>query len=132
MSFMTRLQNSWNLFAQSLTVMREHKKLMVFPIVTAALTFIIILFFGITIIATLVLQPTGFKYTQSQHWEAVGHTIFTVEPMEAPKNSASPQDKRQPVRLSKNGVIIFTIIYFVAMFLATFLPSRFITRFYAH
>lgn len=117
MSFTTRLHNSWHLFTQSLTVMRDHKKLMLFPAITAALTLLIILFF----IVPVALQPTGYKYTEIQHWKAVGQTILDVESMEAPQN----QDRRPSPKLTNNGYIFIAIIYFAAMFLATFFSVAF-------
>lgn len=105
------------MFTQSLTVMRDHKKLLVFPIVTAALTLLIILFF----IAPVALQPTGFKYTDIQHWKAVGQTIFTAGSMEASQNHNSPL----PAELTNNGILFISILYFAAMFLATFFSVAF-------
>jgi len=102
---------------QSLVVMRENKKLLVFPAMTAALTMFIILFF----VAPIALQQTGYNYTQSQHWKAVMQTIVTAESMEA----LNTQDSRQSPKLSNNGMIFFAIIYFIAMFFATFFTVAF-------
>ncbi len=120
MSFMTRLNNSWHLFTQSLTVMRDHKKLMVFPLVTAALTLLIILFF----IAPVALQSTGYNYTDIQHWKAVAGTIFIPASIEAPHTPHTADRQSSPV-LTNYGVIYFAIIYFAAMFLATFFSVAF-------
>ncbi len=117
MSFTTRLHNSWHLFTQSLTVMRDNKTLMVFPVITGALTLLILLFF----IAPVALQPTGYQYTELQHWKAVGQTFFTAESMESPQN----HDGRPSTRLTNNGVIFIAIIYFASMFLATFFSVAF-------
>jgi hypothetical protein len=117
MSFATRLKNSWHLFTQSLTVMRDNKKLMAFPLVTAALTLLIILFF----IVPVTLQPTGYKYTDIQHWKAVAKTVFTAASIEAPQTG----DRRSSPKLTNYGFIFFAIIYFAAMFLATFFSVAF-------
>ena len=117
MSSMTRLENSWHLFTQSLAVMREYKKLLFFPAITATLTLFIILFF----VAPVALQPTGYSYTQSQHWKAVMQTIVTPESMEA----LNSQDRRQSPKLSNNGMMFFALIYFIAMFFATFFTVAF-------
>lgn len=117
MDFMTRLQNSWDLFTKSLTVMVVHKKLLFFPFITVALTALIIIFF----IAPVALQPTGYKYTELQHWQAVGRTIFTENSADAIKN----HDKRQSVQLTNNGKLFAAVIYFAVMFLATFFTVAF-------
>ncbi len=97
--------------------MREYKKLLFFPAITAALTLFIILFF----VAPVALQPTGYSYTQSQHWKAVMQTIVTAESMEA----LNSQDRRQSPKLSNNGMMFFALIYFIAMFFATFFTVAF-------
>jgi hypothetical protein len=117
MDFTAKLQNSWDLFTKSLTVMIAYKKLMFFPFITVALTMLIVIFF----IAPVALQPTGYQYTDPQHWQAVGRTIFTENPATALNN----HDKRHSVKLTNDGALFVALIYFVAMFLATFFTVAF-------
>jgi hypothetical protein len=114
---MTRLQNSWDLFTKSLTVMMEYKKLMFFPFITAMLTTLIVIFF----VAPVALQPTGYQYTDPQHWKAIAQTIFTDDSTDALNN----HDKRHSVKLTNNGSLFVALIYFVAMFFATFFTVAF-------
>src|SRR5512141_1739057 len=92
MDFMTRLQNSWDLFTKSLTVMMEYKKLLFFPFITFALTTLIVIFF----IAPVALQPTGYQYTEPQHWKAIAQTIFADNSTDAVNN----HDQRHSVKLT--------------------------------
>jgi len=117
MDFMTRLQNSWDLFTKSLTVMMAYKKLMFFPFITFALTTLIIIFF----IAPVALQPTGYSYTEPQHWKAIAQTIFTDNSTDA----RNMYDKRHSVKLTNNGALFVALIYFVSMFFATFFTVAF-------
>jgi hypothetical protein len=117
MDFMTKLQNSWDLFTKSLSVMMEYKKLMFFPFITAALTTLIVLFF----ITPVALQPTGYEYTSPHHWKAIAQTIFTDNSTDA-HNS---YDKRHSVELTNSGALFVALIYFVAMFFATFFTVAF-------
>ena len=117
MDFMTRLQNSWDLFTKSLTVMMSYKKLMFFPFITAALTTLIVIFF----IAPVALQPTGYQYTEPQHWKAIAQTIFTDTSTDAP----NMHDKQHSVKLTDSGALFVAFIYFVAMFFATFFTVAF-------
>jgi uncharacterized membrane protein YeaQ/YmgE (transglycosylase-associated protein family) len=117
MDFMTRLQNSWDLFTKSLTVMMTYKKLLFFPFITAVLTTLIVIFF----IAPVALQPTGYAYTSPQHWKAISQTIFT----DTSTDARSSHDKRHSVELTNNGALFVAFIYWVAMFFATFFTVAF-------
>jgi uncharacterized membrane protein YeaQ/YmgE (transglycosylase-associated protein family) len=117
MDFMTRLQNSWDLFTKSLTVMMKYKKLMFFPFITAVLTTLIVLFF----IAPVALQPTGYAYTEPQHWKTISQTIFTDNSTDARNHN----DKQHSLKLTNNGAFFVAVIYFVAMFFATFFTVAF-------
>jgi type II secretory pathway component PulF len=62
---MSKLQRSWLLFKNSLSIMTRNKQLLVFPIIVFLFTMLIVLFF----LAPVVLRPTGFTYTSAQHWQ---------------------------------------------------------------
>lgn len=62
-----KLSRSWQLFKRSVLVIREHPKLLVFPIVTSVLTLGIALFF-LTPVAAVIQAP---------HW-LEGHSFRAV------------------------------------------------------
>ncbi len=117
MGFMTRLNTSWLLFTQSLTVMWSNKKLILFPAITAILTLLIILFF----IVPIAFQPTGYKYSEFEHWKAVGQRMITIESLESHANGNVPPK----AELTRGGMILIATLYFIAMFLATFFSVAF-------
>jgi hypothetical protein len=59
-----KFARSWALFTSSLQVMRQHRKLLLFPIITAACSVVIAIFF----LAPAVLYPTGHGLANSGHW----------------------------------------------------------------
>jgi hypothetical protein len=97
--------------------MMAYKKLIFFPFITFALTTLIVIFF----ITPVALQPTGYAYTEPQHWKAIAQTIFTDNSTDAPNT----YDKRHSVKLTNNGALFVAVIYLVAMFFATFFTVAF-------
>lgn len=115
MGFMDKVSNSWDLFKQSLSVMREHKTLMVFPAVTFASFVVITLFF----MAPVAFQSTGYGYTQKAHWQAVQQSMFTM------KATSVAHTRRESPDLTNKGAAMFALLYFVVMFIATFFSVAF-------
>src|SRR6266498_4420217 len=70
---MNKFQRSWLLLKSSLSIISRNKQLLVFPIVIFSLTVVIVLFF----LAPAVFRPTGYFYTQPEHWQAIRHSLFT-------------------------------------------------------
>jgi hypothetical protein len=121
MSIASRFTNSWRLFKRSLSVMAAHPKLLFFPVVMSLCTFAILLFF----LAPVALQPTGHKYTESAHWEAVANSVFTKESMDRAAATSSNEQTRESLRLTPRGMVYVAVLYFVAMFLGTFFSTAF-------
>ncbi|HUL51183.1 MAG TPA: hypothetical protein VLU94_01230, partial [Candidatus Nitrosotalea sp.] len=114
MNEMSKFQRSWLLLRSSLSVIARNKMLLVFPVVIFALTTVIILFF----VAPLALRPTGFSYGRTEHWQAIGHSLF-AESADATGQSESSWSLK-PVTI---GYLAF--LYFLSMFAATFLNVAF-------
>jgi len=75
---------------------------------------VIALFF----IAPAVLRPTGFGYTEAEHWEAISHSLFT--------ESADAAGERQgELALTPAAMAYLVFLYFVSMFVATFFNVAF-------
>jgi len=120
----TKFLTSWRLFKQSVSVVNQHRKLLLFPILTSVMTLGIFLFF----LAPVLLQPTGFSYTSGGHWKAVAGSIITPESMtELQKASlpGQPRPQRSQVHLSHKAGLYVLIIYFVSMFFAAFFNVAF-------
>jgi hypothetical protein len=109
-----KFQRSWLLLKSSLSVIARNKQLLVFPLVTFSLTIAIILFF----LAPAVLRPTGYSYTQPEHWQAISHSLFTQP------EGASGQHGSQ-VGFTPAAVAYLALLYFVSMFFATFFNVAF-------
>jgi len=117
-----RFKNSWMLLERSLQVIAEHKKLLVFPLITFAATMGIFLFF----LAAFLFQPTGHSITDKSHWEAVGQSVIASESIDEIKQAAQAKDKRHiEPKLNQTGIVIFAAIYFISIFLATFFNVAF-------
>ena len=80
-----------------------------------ALTILITLFF----IAPVAFQPTGHGWTQAEHWQAVGQSIFSESPVQEPGNPGSKTS------LSKGAMIHAPLLYLVSMFCAMFFNVAF-------
>jgi hypothetical protein len=111
---MSRFQRSWQLFKSSLFIIARNKQLLVFPIIIFCLTMLIMLFF----LAPVVLRPTGYSYASAQHWQAIGHSLFTQSPDAAAGNHSQ-------AGLTPGAMVYLSFLYFVSMFFATFFNVAF-------
>jgi len=68
-----KFQRSWLLLKSSLSILARNKQLLVFPVVIFSLTVVIVLLF----LAPAVFRPTGYSYTQPEHWQAISLSLFT-------------------------------------------------------
>jgi len=116
---MGKFQNSWDAFRTSLNVMEKNKKLIIFPVLTAAMTAVIFLFF----IAPIALRPTGYHYSQPEHWKAVASQVFEGKP--AHVESAQAADRNSVLVFTPQGAAYLTLLYFFSMFFSTFFNVAF-------
>ncbi|MGE3309466.1 MAG: DUF6159 family protein [Limisphaerales bacterium] len=109
-----RFRRSWLLFKSSVRVIRENPKLLVFPIVIAACTLVITLFF----IAPIALRPTGHSYFEAEHWQSIGDSLATA---------VAPTDHSESdgVGLTPAALAYLALLYFVSMFVATYFNVAF-------
>ena len=125
---MNRFQRSWQLFKSSLQVMGREPKLLLFPIVTAACTFLITLLF----LAPVAFQPTGHSPLSAQHWQAVGNSLvkgsISVESgtsTDGHGHNSRHQFRGQIGNLKPVAAAYFAVLYFTSMFCATFFNVAF-------
>ena len=69
---MNRFQRSWELLKSSLEVMRRDKQLLLFPLLTFLSTVALVVVF----LAPVGFQRTGYSYSSTEHWTAVGNSVF--------------------------------------------------------
>lgn len=102
---LNKLARSWQLLLTSLQVVRQNRKLLLFPLVTAACTIVIALFF----IAPVVLYPSGHALSDAAHWQVLGTRFGFL--------GEGGQAETRP-----NGFFYAyaAAIYLVSMFVATF------------
>lgn len=123
---MDRFQRSWQLFKSSLAVMMQHKVLLIFPILTVALTtFIAILF-----LTPVAFYPTGYSYTSGEHWMAVGEKIGFSRSQQTtvtapPTSHGWSHSSRSSFTMKPVAMAYFAVAYFSSMLLATFLNVAF-------
>ncbi len=105
-----KIKRSWLLFTTSLQVIRQHRKLLLFPLVTSVCSVVTMLFF----LAPALLYPSGHSLSELAHWETLGRQ-FGLEL----QGSGS--------RVRPNGYFYgyLAIVYLVSMFLATFFNAAF-------
>jgi len=149
MNLIEKFSRSWQLFKASVSVLQQNPKLLVFPVVTTVFTAVILLFF----VSPLALQPTGYRYTQPQHWRAVWETLVQGEPAadsaasgasvsDGADTAAAPAtvhhrverihrsghgsgDSDNNAQLTPLGMAYFAAAYFLSMILATFFNVAF-------
>lgn len=120
---MDRLQRSWELFKSSLVVMMQNKILLVFPILTAALTLMLVFLFLIPV----AFQPTGYSYSSAQHWKTVTKGIVDLDSQNStdPSNVSMHRGVRVGSKVKPIAAVYFAAMYFACMFLATYLNVAF-------
>jgi len=106
---MSKFQRSWALFGRSFQVLRENKKLLLFPIIITALTLLIAAFF----VVPLATMRTGYAITDAGHWKAIGHMVGITF------------DKKGTMQAAGPFYGIMVAIYLVSMFLTTFFNVAF-------
>lgn len=123
MGFGERFQSSWRLVQQTWSVMRDHKKLMLFPLLVTFFTLAMIPF----ILAPVALQPTGHRYNEPAHWKAVSQSVFTESSIKAVKEASSSSSRaaRDQLRFTPQAMGYVAVVYFLAMFMATFFNVAF-------
>jgi hypothetical protein len=100
-----KLARSWSLFTSSLQVIRQHKKLLLFPLVTFACTLVMVIFF----LSPALLYPSGHGLMEATHWQALAAQLGLDF------DGSRPQMHPNALFYGYAGVI-----YLVSMFLATF------------
>src|SRR2546423_9499601 len=115
MNPMGKFQRSWLLLKSSLSVIARNKQLLIFPVVIFSLTVVIVLFF----LAPAVLRPTGYSYTQPEHWQAIRHSLFTES------EDGFVQYRSQQFGFTPAAIAYLALLYFVSMFFATFFNVAF-------
>jgi Family of unknown function (DUF6159) len=114
---MGSVSNSWSLFKSTLSVIGANRKLLVYPILIAAMTVGIFLFF----LGPVAFQPTGHAYTEGAHWRAVLDSIVTEDSLQA----VSRPGAEHRLDLTQKGWAFLAVLYFVSMFFATFFNVAF-------
>lgn len=112
---MSKFQRSWELFKASLTVMRQHRRLLIFPILVTAATFILVSLF----VAGYTLRPTGYSYTSAEHWKAISQGFYR-ETHSSNGSSVTANVPTDPVSMG-----YFAVVYLVSMITATFFNVAF-------
>ena len=110
-----KFQRSWLLLKSSLSIIARNKQLLVFPIVIFSLTVVIVLFF----LAPAVFRPTGYSYTQPEHWQAISHSLFTQS------EAGVVQYRSQKYGFTPVAIAYLALLYCVSMFFATFFNVAF-------
>src|SRR5437773_3650053 len=110
-----KFQRSWLLLKSSLSIIARNKQLLVFPIVIFSLTVVIVLFF----LAPAVFRPTGYSYTQPEHWQAISHSLFTQS------EAGVVQYRSQQFGFTPAAIAYLAFLYFISMFFATFFNVAF-------
>jgi len=110
---MSKFQRSWVLFKSALSIMLQNRKLLVFPVVVFLVTLLMLPFF----LAPVALRPTGHPYISSQHWAAIGHSLFT--------QTVDAQTKKVETGLTTGAWAWLGLTYFLSMFVATFFNVAF-------
>lgn len=106
---MTRFKRSWLLFVRSLSVMRQNKKLLWFPLISGAFVCLIALFFFLP----LACWDTGYSLLEASHWRTIADHFMVMG------------EENSPTGMTLLGLACGGAIYFVSIILATFFNVAF-------
>ncbi|MBK8474768.1 MAG: hypothetical protein IPL39_00250 [Opitutaceae bacterium] len=108
----SKLSRSWLLFTTSLQVLRQNKRLFLFPIVTSVCSVIMLLFF----VAPALLYPSGHDLLDLAHWRTLGHQLGLDFELDGSRSALHP-----------NAILYgyAVVVYMVSMFTATFFNVAF-------
>lgn len=106
---MTRFKRSWILFVRSLSVMKQNKKLLWFPLISSAFVCLIVLFF----LLPLAFWDTGYSLTEAAHWRTIGDHFMVMG------------EQNNPTGMTLLGLACAGVIYFMSIILATFFNVAF-------
>lgn len=107
-----KFARSWSIFTSSIQVIAQHKKLLLFPLISFACSVVMMLFF----LAPTLLYPSGHTLSEPAHWKAVGSLFGTLSDQGAETRS---------VHLNGLAYGVIAAIYLVSMFLASFFNTAF-------
>lgn len=119
---MGKLQRSWIIFTSSFQILKENKRLLLFPLIN----FLIILF-----ICALFIAPAGVVAHQSGAFEKFMKEInVTTQAAETSSNHAATPTKNisSDYHFSPTVWIIWGALYFVSIFIATYLNVAFFSE----
>jgi hypothetical protein len=111
---MNRFERSWELCKSSVEVLKQHKKLLLFPVVITGLSLFIAVFF----FAPALFYPTEHPFYTSQHWMELKQVYLT--PVGVPADG-----HEQNYALSHTAYVFLAGLYLVSMFVATFFNVAF-------
>ena len=140
----TKFAQSWRLLKASVKVTLRHRKLLWFPVLTAVSTTFIALFFLSAMALPVVLQHTGYRLNQAQHWLALKDKYFPYSgaPTQAGDPSAAASSALKALVTGGSGAtdpgghpvaarrfswssLLLLPMYFASMVLATFFNVAF-------
>ncbi len=105
-----KLSRSWLLFTTSFQVIRQNRKLLLFPIVTTICSAIMLLFF----VAPALLYPTGHSLAEPAHWQSLAHQL-----------GLDFEHRGTAVQPNAIFYLYLAVIYLTSMFIATFCNTAF-------
>jgi len=106
---MTRFKRSWILFARSLSVIKQNKRLLWFPLISSAFVCLIVLFF----LLPLAFWDTGHSLMEASHWRTIADHFMVMG------------EKNDPTGLTLLGLACGGVVYLISIILATFLNVAF-------
>ena len=104
--FRSKFSRSWQLLTRSLAVIVQHKKLLLFPIISTACVIVMALFF----LAPAFLYPSGYSALTGEHWQE----MMRVAGIERQPDGGPAIDPTSVL------YVYGAVIYLVSMFIATF------------
>jgi len=114
MNFIDRTIRSWELFKTTLRVISSNKRLLLFPLVTALATLVLVAFFFAVPALAFVLQPTGHSFFDAAHWQA----LFQSDNLKLLEARLNAPDHFTTLKVM--STLYVAAIYFTSMFVATF------------
>lgn len=109
---MGKFSMSTDLLKRSATVVRENKKLLLFPLIIFACIIVMAAFY----LAPIALTSTGHALTDPAHWKAIANHWVDTKSTVGGESSGS---------LKPAGYLLFASLYLLSMFIATFFNVAF-------
>jgi hypothetical protein len=122
----TRISRSWRIFKNSLAVLSQNKKLVIFPILsTTFLVAIALIIFGSAASFFMLNENAGMHLQNlTERRQVKTHAVSTA----SASQTEAEADNQETITEKAGGIAVLFVAYFISIFLATFFNVAFFSE----